>query len=391
MEGKEIEGIIQASDKKEVVNQLRQRQLFPISIRYIKKARNLNSLNLLSNITSKDLYIFCKQYASMLRAGVPPVQGLYMTINQISNPLLKASLEKIYSLVQEGYTLSQAMRKDNKFPIILISTIEAGEWSGTLDISFDRMADYFEKQYKTNQKLCKALAYPIFLTITSILIVYFLMRMVVPQFITLFANAQVELPIYTRILLGISHFFINNSILFLLFLPIIYLISRLAKYHRSFGYFLDSILLKSPYFGNLINKVISARFNRTVAILISAGISIAHALAISAKVTKNEFVNRKLVNIVSIIQQGESLSKALSSLGIFSEEIINFIAIGEESGQVEEMMNKVADICEVEAEAAIDRFIALLEPISVLILGGMIAFIVISIILPIFEMYTFLG
>ena len=327
----------------------------------------------------------------MLRAGVPPVQGLYMTINQISNSLLKASLEKIYSLVQEGYTLSQAMRKDNKFPIILISTIEAGEWSGTLDISFDRMADYFEKQYKTNQKLCKALAYPIFLTITSILIVYFLMRMVVPQFITLFANAQVELPIYTRILLGISHFFINNSILFLLFLPIIYLISRLAKYHRSFGYFLDSILLKSPYFGNLINKVISARFNRTVAILISAGISIAHALAISAKVTKNEFVNRKLVNIVSIIQQGESLSKALSSLGIFSEEIINFIAIGEESGQVEEMMNKVADICEVEAEAAIDRFIALLEPISVLILGGMIAFIVISIILPIFEMYTFLG
>ncbi len=382
---------MEANDRKEVVNQLRQRQLYPTSIRCIKMSRDLNSLHILNNISSKDLSIFCKHYASMLKAGVSPIQGLQIIINQISNSSLKASLKKIYTLVQEGFSLSQAMKQDNNFPILLIRTIEAGELSGTLDISFDRMADYFEKQYKIKQKIGKALAYPIFLTITSILIVYFLMRVVIPQFVTLFDNAQAELPIYTRVLLRLSHFFTNNSILFLLFLPTIYLIGRLALHNKNVRFILDNIMLKIPYIGNLVKKIIAARFNRTVAILISTGVSIAHTLAISSKVTNNEFINKKLTNTVNMIQQGESLSKALSSLAIFPAEIINFIAIGEESGQVEEMMNKVADLCEMEAEAAIDRFIVLLEPISVLIIGGIVAFIVISIILPMFEMYAFLG
>jgi len=327
----------------------------------------------------------------MLKAGIPPVKGLQIIINQISNSLLKASLQKVYSLVQEGYSLSQAMKQDNIFPILLIRTIEAGEWSGTLDISFDKMAQYFEKQYKIKQKISKALAYPIFLTVASILMVYFLMHVIVPQVITLFANAQVELPKCTRFVLGISHFFIDNQILFLLLLPIIYLISRLALHHSNIRFFIDRILIRTPYFGNLIKKLISAHFNHTMAMLTSAGISIAHALAISSRVTKNEFISRKLANSVNMIQQGESLSKVLNSLGVFPAEIINFIVIGEESGQLQEMMNKVSEICEMEAEVAIDRFIALLEPISVLILGGIIAFIVISIILPMFEMYAFLG
>lgn len=354
-------------------------------------SRDFKSLHLFSNISSKDLSIFCKQYASMLKSGISPLQGLQIIINQMSNPLLEASLKRVYALVQEGYSLSQAMKQNSNFPILLVRTIEAGEWSGTIDISFDRMADYFEKQYKIKQKISKALAYPIFLTIASIVIVYILLRVVVPQFVTLFDNAQVKLPIYTRILLRLSQFITNHSILFVLFIPAIYLIIRLILDNKRIRYFIDSIMLKIPYIGNLTNKIISARFNRTVAILISTGVSIAHTLTIASRVTNNEFIYKRLADTINMIQQGESLSMALGSLGIFSREIINFIAIGEESGQVEEMMNKVADICEIEAENAIDKFIALLEPISILIVGGIVAIIVISIILPMFEIYAFLG
>ncbi|MGB3926235.1 MAG: type II secretion system F family protein [Caldicoprobacterales bacterium] len=389
MDGQEVQGFVEASDKEEAIAQLRQIQLLPISI---KKYRDINISHVFTKITSKDLSIFCKQYASMLKAGVPSVQGLDMIINQTSNPLLKNLLQRVCSLVQEGHYLSQAMlRQEGHFPLILIRTIEAGEWSGTLDTSFDRMAEYFEKQYKIKKKISKALAYPIFLSLTSILIVYFLMRVVVPQFITLFENAQIELPKCTQILLGIKFFFENNSIYLILSLLIIFLLSRLALCYEKSRNFLHSLILNTPYFGSLIKKVVSARFNRTVAMLISSGVSITHTLVISSKVTRNEFISKKLANTINMVQQGQGIAKALDSLSIFSSEIINFIAIGEESGQIEEMMNKVADICEIEAETAIDSFIALLEPLSVLFLGGIIAFIVISVALPMFEMYVFIG
>ena len=307
IEGQEIEGIIEAEDKKEVVRQLRQKQFFPVSIRYMEDVKTIRRFNIIPSVTSKDLFIFCKQYASILKSGVPSVQWLHMIINQTTNPTLTKSLQKVYYLVQGGHSLSQAMLKQgNSFPTILIRSIESGEWSGTLEKSFGKMADYFEKQYRIKQKIRKALTYPLILFITAILVICFLMRIVVPQFVIIFGNAQADLPIYTRLLIRMSDFFSHNSILLILLPAITYLIFRLLLSFHKTKLFLHKIVLKIPYLGSIINKIIAARFNRSVAILISAGLSINHSLTISSKVTKNEFINKRLAQAGSMIRKGKA-------------------------------------------------------------------------------------
>lgn len=391
MEGREIQGVLEGKDRKDVVDALRKKGFFPIRVKSEKIHKGIGKISILHRISSKDLSIFCKQYSSILKAGVPLVQGLNILINQTENLFLKRALERTYFLVQGGHSLSQAMQKQNgQFPTMLIQTIESGEWSGSLEVSLDRMAYFYEKQYKLKLKIRKALTYPVFLAIISIIIVSFLLHTVVPQFIVLFDNAQAQLPVVTSILLRCSNFVINNTLI-LLFIPIIfYIMFRLALSSSKITLFLHRILLKLPYIGSLINKIISARFNRTFAILISAGIPITQSLSISQNVTNNEYIKERLTKGSYMVQQGRGLAKSLKTLDIFTTEIINVIAIGEESGQIEEMMNKTADISELEAESAIDKFVSMIEPISILLLGGIIAFIVIAITLPMLEMYSFL-
>lgn len=370
---------------------LHQRGFYPVTIKPIKKYKNISKIPILPYISSKDFSIFCRQYSSMLKAGVPSAQGLYLLLSQTQNPVLQQSLERVYFLVQGGHSLSQAMLKqDGRFPLVLIKAIESGEWSGSLELSFHRMADYFERQYKLQQKVRKALSYPILLFVIAIVIISFLLRIVIPQFVVLFENAQTTLPIYTRILLAISEFFLDNASFLALLPAILFLAYKFSLAYNKSRIFLHGLLLKIPFIKGLVSKVVSARFNRTVSILLSAGIPITQSLTIASNATGNELIRSKLTQAVTKVQQGRSLAGSLESLNLFPAEVINIIAIGEESGQIQEMMDKIADICDMEAETAIDKFISLLEPLSILILGGIIAFIVIAVVMPMFEMYVFL-
>lgn len=391
IEGQEIRGTLESENKKEVVGMLRKRGFYPLEIKVVREPKDLRGFQIFPKITSRDLSIFCRQYGAILKAGVPSVQGLYILIDQTGNPCLKETLQRVYYLLQGGHSLSQAMLKQgNKFPLILIRTIESGEWSGTLDTSFEKIADYFERQHKLKQKTRRALAYPILLVITSIIIVYLLLKIVVPQFVNFFEDSQVQLPYCTRVLLGLNDFIANWTFLLLILPFAIYALFKVLLSHKTCRLYFHGLLLRIPYLGSLIKKIISARFNRTMAILLSSGVPITQALAISSKVTENEFIKSRLTQGADMVQQGMGLARSLNILEVFSPDIISVMAIGEESGQVEKMMNRIADICELEAEGAVDRFISLLEPISILILGGIIAFIVISVALPMFDMYVFL-
>ncbi|HZJ82736.1 MAG TPA: type II secretion system F family protein, partial [Clostridia bacterium] len=303
---------------------------------------------------------------------------------------LRQALQRVYHLVQDGHSLSQGMLKqEGNFPTILIRTVESGEWSGDLETSFERMADYFERQYKIKQKVRRALTYPALLIVTSIIIIAFLMHIVVPQFVTLFKSSQAQLPKSTRILMGFYNISVHNTWIFLVFPASFYLMVKALLSHKGSRVFLDRILLKMPLLGKLNIKIISARFHRTMAILISAGLPITQSLAISSKVADNAFVMSKLQQAIGMVYQGRGLAKSLVALDVFPLETVNIIAIGEESGKIGEMMDKIADLCELEAETALDRFVSLLEPLSILFLGGIIAYIVISVVLPMFQMYVF--
>lgn len=229
-DGQEVEGLLEAQGVRDVVSLLRQKELIPISIRTIKENRSFISIAGQHGISLKDLSIFCRQYASLLQAGVPSVQALNLLAHQTHNLSLKQALQKVYYLVQGGHSLSEAMlNQENRFPNILIRTIESGEGVGTLDVSFKRMAEYFERQYRIKQKVRKALAYPSLLIVTSIIIVIFLVRIVVPQFVTLFHSSQVQLPKSTQLLIRLYDMFVHNTWLILIVPAVFYLIVKTLK------------------------------------------------------------------------------------------------------------------------------------------------------------------
>lgn len=392
MQGYEIEGVLEAREPMAVVEIVRAKSFYPLEIKQIQEKKDLSRLGFLSKVSSKDLSIFCKQYTSILSAGISITQGLWILANQTINPHLKNALKKVSESVQTGQALSVSMAAQPKcFPIILIRAIEAGEVSGTLETSLERMALNFEREYILKQKIRKALVYPAIVSITAVFVIIFLLRVVVPQFTTLFEMNQAALPLPTRIVLGLNNFLSTNLIWLLLIPLIIYVVLKATKFIEGGNISLHKIVLKLPYLGLLMQNIISARFNYTMSTLLTSGISLTHALNIALKTTKNPLVEKNLEQIIDQVRQGKGLAQPLDALGIFPPGVVEMIAIGEESGRVDDMMEKTADLCQREAEAGLEKFLVMLEPIMILILGGIITFIVIALALPIFYSYQFVG
>lgn len=339
-------------------------------------------------ISKKELYLFCSQFSALLNAGLNIVDILESLIEQTKNKILSDSLKKIKILLSKGYSLSQAMSEmENIFPDILIKTIESGEWSGTINESFTRMADYFERQYKIQQKIRGAISYPLFLLFASLFIVIFLLKIVIPQFIEKLEYQNVNLPYSTKLLIRITSFFENNIQYILLIMSIFIFIFLILLNNKNIKIKIDKILLKVPIIGELNKKVICSNFNRTMAILLSSGIPINHSIIISSEVCNNEFVKNKLILVSKLVEEGESFYSSLKGIDIFDTNIINIIAIGEESGQLVAMMNKIAALSEVETEESINNITKFIEPILILIIGALIAFIAISTLMPMLNIY----
>lgn len=384
-DGEIIEGFFEAFEEDEVLAMLKSYEYLPI---VIKEHIGYHKKDILfgPRVKNKDLAVFCRQFHIMIDSGMDILECIDILKSQTKNKTLNAALNKIYEDIQKGYTISQAMEKHQKvFPTMLVNMIEAGELSGSLSIILDRVAIYFEKENKLQNKIKSAMIYPMILIIVSIIVVTFMVVIVFPSFINMFDISNTLLPLNTRILLSISKYLKNNYFKFITInITIINLLLLFKKTVRG-QYFFDNLKIKIPGIKTINIKIITARFARTLSVLISSGIPLLDSLEIVSRVLKNIVVEDKLLEASNKIKMGTPLSVGMKKTKIFSNMVHSMLKVGEESGSLDEILIKVADFYDEEVEESIQRMITLIEPILIIIMALIIGFIVMAIALPIFD------
>lgn len=392
-EGSRIQGIFEADSYDQVVAMIREKNYFPTDISEIKGAKDVKDLGLMfGKVDKKSISLFCHQFAAVIKAGVPMSQSLFILFRQTENKMLKAALEDVYDDVQTGKTLSESMAVHPKvFPPILINMINAGEVSGTLEESLERMALHFEKDYKLQRKVKSAMIYPVAVVIIAIIVVIFLLTQVVPTFETIFNSAGSELPLPTKMLLAASEFVKANGLYLLIGAVVAVIAFRVYIKTPNGRYAWHSFLLKVPVVKKLMNNTIAARFSRTLGTLTVTGVPLSDALGVTGRVVGNAVAERAMQRIQEDVTKGDSIALSMERLELFPVMLVQMTQVGEESGTLDDMLDKTADFYEGEVEASVGRLTAMMEPAIIVVLGGIVAFIVLSIALPMFDMVNIAG
>ena len=354
----------------------------------VKHRQNGNLERIISKrIRSKDLALFCKQTHALLKSGVTIISILEILRQQTENRKLRGCIRLMHEDLQKGHSFSDALRRQNgAFPEILVSMAEAGEMSGNIDVIMDRLSKHYEKEYKIENKIKSAMIYPIILSIVCTIVVIFLLTSIMPGFVEMYVSSGVSLPKLTMIIINFSNFLKRYWYLIILgifvFIFIISNILRIPVVRLERDY----IKLKIPLVKNLLIKVAASRFSRTLSTLSGSGTSLLSALDTVSGVTGNLYVAGKILEIKEDVRRGLPLSSLLQNQGIFPPIVYYMIKIGEDSGSLEEVLDKAADFQDEEVETAIHRLTTLLEPLMIVVMAFVIGFIVLSMVLPMFEM-----
>ena len=385
--GENLEGTYNAGDRAQVLQMIREKQFIPVNIQEVVSSKEIDALGFLSRVTPKDIAIFCRQFYTMLNAGVTIIKALDILHQQTENKKLRTAIGEVYEDVQKGSSFSEALRKRiDIFPELLINMVEAGEVSGNLDAIMSRMAVNYEKDAKLRNKVKGAMVYPIVLSIVATLVVIFLLTFVMPTFFSMFQSSGVQLPLPTRILLGISG--ILKGYWYLLILGLILIVYAIRRWLSSDAGRLswDRFKLRVPIVKATVKKIITSRFTRTMSTLLSSGIPLLQAMEITSKVVGNRVAADGLLNAREDIRKGMDLAGPIRRIGVFPPMVDSMIRIGEESGTLDEILGRAADFYDDEVETAMQRMVSLLDPVLILIMASIIGFIVISMALPMFDM-----
>lgn len=345
-----------------------------------------------NKVTLKELAIFCRQFHTLLNSGIQILDCLFILKNQVGSRRLSKAITKVYNDIKMGSTLSQAMSSEGRiFPKMLITIIEIGEVGGTLTTSLSKMAIYFEKENRIRQKVRTAMVYPITILIVAILIASYLVIFIIPQFVDMFKNMGVKLPLPTRILIAIAN--VNPSIILASLLSIVGLIILLIKLSRvkKVRTLLNSIIIKIPILGSYFSKTIAYSFTQALYELVNAGVPIVKSLEMSLKVLGNDAFTEKFEKVIESVVIGSNLADPLQETGIFPEMVIKMISVGEEAGALDTMLNKVSEYYEEEIGLAVDKLLVMIEPAMIILIAAIVGFIVISLFLPIFKSYELFG
>ena len=350
-------------------------------------SQDVSIQTLFQRISKKDLSVMTRQLATLLKSGLPLVTSLNAMADQVENPNLRKILTQVRERVNEGSSLAAALQEFPKvFPDIYTNMVSAGEASGALELVLLRLAEYSEKQVKIRNKIQGAMIYPAIMTLLSFVVLAILLTFVVPKFVSIFAELQQTLPLPTVILISVSSFVRSYwPLLLLVFGVTAFLLARYKATPRGRSLY-DRMTLRIPVFGRLVLLGIVIRFARTLSTLLSSGVPMLKAMDILKKVVNNTVFEDAIASARESVTEGASLSQPLKQRGIFPPIVIHMIASGEQSGHLEEMLSKVAEIYEDEADTLASTLTSLLEPILILVMAVMIAFIVISILLPLMEM-----
>ncbi|MDD3839221.1 MAG: type II secretion system F family protein [Clostridia bacterium] len=392
MSGKTIEGLYESSSERVLISMLNEKGFFPTEIKKSKTRNSLKETRLFNKITTKDLSMFCRQFSVLLSSGIPLVTCLDILRKQESNPKMLIALNCIFEEVQKGKYLSQAMKMaKDVFPKMLISMVEAGETSGTLDETFKRMEMYYGREFKMKKKIQNAMVYPVLVLIVAIIVVIFLLVTVVPMFVSIFEGFGQELPGPTKAILAISNFLKRYWVLIVLGISALASIIHYRKKRPQSKARFDGLKLKLPVYGPTLQKIITYRFAMALGGLLKSGIPLIQSLDMVENIVDNEVYKDRFQQSKSHIQQGLKLSEPLDSFNIFPPMVIQMIRVGEESGTLDEMLLKIASFYENETEVALTRLTTLIEPVVIIILAVVVGFIVLSIALPMFNMYNFIS
>jgi len=384
--GEKVSGERTAANKETLVTQLRRERITPGPIRQKGKEFALPTFGS-GSVKTKDVAIFFRQFSVMIDAGLPLVQCLEILAANQENPSFQKTLTGVRTTVEGGATLANAMKQFPKiFDDLTVNMIEAGETGGILDIILQRLAIYVEKAVKLRAAVKSALVYPVAVVSLAFLIVGALLKWVVPIFANLFIGLGVALPLPTRIVIGLSSFvgqfwwffFIGGA-------GLVFGVKQIRKDPRG-RYAFDYMLLKLPILGQLLRKIAVARFTRTLGTLITSGVPILEGLSITAKTSGNAVLEEALMKVRKAIEEGRTIVDPLRESGVFPNMVTQMIGVGEATGAMDAMLQKIADFYEDEVDVATKDMLAMLEPVIIGLLGVMIGGIVISLYMPLFSM-----
>jgi len=382
--GKKVKGEMEGQSPAYVGATLRRQGIQPGKIR--KKPKDI--LGRTKKITTKDVTVFTRQLATMIAAGIPIAQSIEIVANGHDNPSMKEQLTAIRLDVESGTSLAVAL---GKYPLyydeLFTNLVDAGEQSGTLENLLDKIATYKEKTEAIKSKIKSAMFYPAAIVVVAIVVTSILMIFVIPQFESLFKGFGADLPALTAAVVSVSYFF--QDYWWLIFgLLIGGIILTVAAYKRSekMQHTVDRLLLKLPVLGEILKKGTIARFSRTLATMFAAGVPLVDALSSVAGATGNRVYYDAVMKVRSEVSTGTHLEPAMSETGVFTNLVLQMVAIGEESGELDAMLNKVADFYEQEVDDAVEAMTSLLEPFIMVFLGGLIGTMVVAMYLPIFKM-----
>jgi type IV pilus assembly protein PilC len=389
MKGRRQRGTITSESKRDAVLKLRQKGIKVIEIMEAPQTLLNKEITFGKAVKLQDFAIYLRQFATLIRAGVSIVDSTRILASQTESKALKKALIDIEESLRSGNPLSVAAAKHPRvFPPLFVHMVKAGEASGSMDETLERLADHFEKVHRTRQKIVSALAYPTAVAIIATAVVIFLLVAVVPTFVQMFADFHAELPAITKFVLQASEVMQTYWWLVIIVFIAIYILFSLMKKQKKTKYYLDYAAMRIPIFGKLVQKAALARMTRTLSSLFSSSVPILQALTIVENVVENEVIAKVMKQARDSLERGGSLAEPMRRHWAFPPLVTQMIAIGEETGSLDVMLAKVADFYEAEVDAGTDRLKSLIEPLMIVLLSGVVGTIVTSVIVPMYDIFN---
>jgi type IV pilus assembly protein PilC len=386
-EGKISEGVLQADSQDAAVAMMRERGMMPITLEMrggrAKSESLIDRMKRMGTITMRDRAMFFRQLATMVKAGLNIGNALNILADQTKNPRLAFAIRKVKVAVDSGFSLSGAMRAQGEFSTLMVSVIQAGEEGGRLEESIDRLATFLERQDELRRKIVSAVSYPVVVILFAFFILYLLITVVMPRFSQVFKGLNVPLPEVTLMVFDFSNWMAEFWYIPLLAVVAFFMLIIWMNKNRQTRPYLDRVKLKLPILGDIFFKSIMARSNRTLASLVDAGVPILRALEMTSEVTNNDVIARAYTVLRDAARKGASLGDTAKNIHVFPIMIAHMMKVGEETGQLETMLDKIAGWFELELDEKIKRLTAILEPILIIFVGGIVAIVALAIFTPI--------
>ncbi len=382
-------GTISGTSKKDAVTALRDKGIRVITINEVPETLLTKDIAIGNPVKLRDFVIFLRQFSTLIKAGVTIVDSMNILASQTSSKALQKALFEVERDLREGIPLSAATAKHKRiFTTLFTNMVRVGEVGGNLDDTLENLADYYEKQNKTRQKVKSAMAYPAVIGIVAVAVVIFLLVSVVPTFVDMFADFGAELPGITKFVLNASVFMQKFWWLVILLGILIYLFFMFLKQKQETRYYLDYALLKMPIFGKLSQKAVLARMTRTLSSMLNSSVPILQALTVVEAIVENEVIAGVVKQSRRALEQGKSMTEPMKEHWAFPPLITHMIAIGESTGSLDEMLGKVANFYEDEVDNATDQLKSLIEPLMILFLSSIVGTIVTAILVPMFDIFN---